>query len=479
VTIEEAERRVFLVFCATLTWIDMPWFPSSSAFVRPAAIWAMMFGLGLIALRPALGLRIDTKVILQILPWLLVALATTVLSLTLYDADWQFKERTRLGSGVREFLGAFIAICGFVYCANVVPLFKSRTQRIFSALSFGCWVSLAIASLQIGWFFFKNGACEALARVIEVTLLTRGQVGKVHGLAPEGSMFGDLAVTLIFPFFMGTMMQGDDVSWWSGKRWIPLAGMLVTVACIFGTVSRVALPALAVSLLVGGVLTARGLKQALSRLVPMAVAGAVLFAILLTLPAYRSALFSGFGALGSMENSVGSEQWSNVTRASEQLAAVKSLAAHPLGLGFGQFMFFSRQEMPWWAFLSPEVQAMYGNYRGLAAGYCSTVDCSAVYPDMKNLLLRLAIEWGPVVFIVILWKWGQLLWKLIKRARLHGTARDRFLVHALIPMPIMAIGVSSYLWLHWVFLLSYAMYAVHDSPPLRIIGEVREIAEAQ
>jgi hypothetical protein len=131
----------------------------------------------------------------------------------------------------------------------------------------------------------------------------------------------------------------------------------------------------------------------------------------------------------------------------------------------GQFMFFSHDSMPSWAFFSPEVQAMYGNYGGVASSYCSQVDCYSIYPDVKNLILRVAADWGPIAAIAALLFWAKLVWRLARRLRRRDDALDRFLIYALIPMPVISFGVSSYMWLHWIFALSLAAYVTGTNPP--------------
>lgn len=468
-SINRLEEWLFILFCGLLTWLDIKFFPLPGAFVRPASLLPMFLGVLLIAIRIAFRQKVHLEVLINLLPWCLLMVIITILSFFIYPhAELQIKERTRLVSCLRESLGIITVISCFTYCGHHLHHYEQLRSKIYRALDIGIYLSLFVGLVQIGWFFLHIPIFQWIGESVQFLFLYRGQTGKVHGLTPEGSMYADLCLTIILPVLLARVLYARQ----NAQPW-RLHAFLMTLAVLtlLGTSSRPGLIDLVIVLLFGGALTAKKLVRGLIRLASTATLLAMALALMLSIPQYSTILQASFANLTDIEAAYTSETWSNVTRASTQIAAYNILLKYPLGIGLGQYMFFAREQMPEWAFLSPEIQAMFGNYN-TGSPYCDIIDCTAVYADPKNMILRIGLDWSPITMLAACLVWCKLTVKLLILVRKRGGLDETFLFYSLLSMPILCVSVSSYMWAHWIFVLTFAYY-ITKSPRAK---EVKVIA---
>jgi hypothetical protein len=159
-----------------------------------------------------------------------------------------------------------------------------------------------------------------------------------------------------------------------------------------------------------------------------AAAARLLFPVILVLGALTGAVVaaSNFGDL--VFGVVQGESVSNITRLGFQVAAINIFAAQPLfGVGLGQFGFHVAENMPDWAFRSPEVRPM-------------LTYPLAPWPNVFSIYARISAELGLVGLLGWVLLWTGLALKLAARA-----SRDRILGSPVVswhyPVILNCIGV--------------------------------------
>lgn len=463
------ERLIGACFILFLPFNDFKFFLISGSYIRPFSFYFLCLGILLSFVSVVFGLRhfhlpkINFFIFISFLTFVLF-----VFSLFNGEFIYQLKERTQLFSLLREFFGFSLAVAVFYYSYYLIKNVFSL-KIVLSLLFLSALLPLFTGLFQSLWFFFKIDFFKNLSIIFEDYFLFRGQLGKAHGLSPEGSMLADQIVSIFIPFFLSGLICDKKNNWFISADFFFIT---LSFCVLFFTLSRVSIPLSFIVLLSGFYLREKNkLKFALKGLVVLVFLFLLLYFIFLFFlsdSAFVSSLIASFSNVNSIDDSIGAEAWSNVTRAALQIAGFGIFMDYPFGIGLGQYMFIYAKYLPDWASYSPEIQAMFGIY---TSKYCQTISCVDIYPDPKNLFLRLLLEFGITGFLYIFYVYIKSIISLnrIFTTYVQETSSLKcklyyrsvcFCFCSLVSFPFLSVAVSSFLWFHWWFICALTLYLI-------------------
>ena len=356
------QKVAWVLFLITLPVTSFPYLPSmigGVALVRPLSIYPLILLL-VIAIIPRLFSRPIPMTIGSILPFILIAIASSVLSL-LGDID------PMLGVTVGErVLRAMLTLGLGIAIYLTVSIFPRSPDELRSSLRWfyvGFILALFWGSLQAVYVLQFNPAYFQFLNRLQGYISTRKIFyNRVSGMTYEPNWFGEQISFLLIPWLLGSVLSGESVFRWRWRKvtveWILL---LWSIFILILTFSRAGLANLVFLLVLSLIFlrAPRGRTTTLGRSSLARWSRRILEAGLVL------ALFIGMVFTASTRNEFFSRIWNYWSEVKEQSlgdffeyigfgarfmyaeAAYNTYTANPvLGVGLGNYAFFFQEMLP-------------------------------------------------------------------------------------------------------------------------------------
>ena len=259
--IDHAGKIAWILFLVTLPVTSFPFFPGGfggGTLVRPLSIYPLI-ALFLLVILPRLFSRPLPRTLVSFLPFVLVALASTLL------AALQGIEPSQGISVVSRMIRALITL-GFgtavFFTVSLMPLSENDLRSSLRWLYAGFFAALFWGSLQaIYVVHYSNAWFEMLSKIQDYISIRRLFINRVSGMTYEPNWFADQISLLLLPWLISSVLNGYSVFGWRW-RWITIETFLLAwgIALLPFTYSRAGL-AVMLALVVLSVLFFRRGKQ--------------------------------------------------------------------------------------------------------------------------------------------------------------------------------------------------------------------------
>lgn len=469
---------IFTLTIITLPVLDWRWMLGLASYVRPLSLFPMLIGLGIYALTLKGDSKLPTtRAFFLFWSFFCWALVSTLLMAAISPGVGVLKGWTVESKSIREFLTLALGFMMYFYFSVMIT--KAEDVRRATKLIYFSFVPVAIAALiESGAIFLHLGVAQALDSVL-MAFRVQNQgtdYSKIMSLAPEGSMFADQLLSLFAPFAFAAIVTKCPV--FQRRIFGMSLDLLLLITSMFFLAicgSRTGL-VLSLALLGSGTMiaifftgrTISPIRKIAIIVVPIALLGGAA-----ATPQVRQAAAPIVASIAGVNQSIDSGIWSNITRAGNQVAAVKMFLDYPIaGVGTGGYAFHYAEYIPDWALFSPEVQAYLGIYDRRFAAACPDCQIDAILngllADPKGLIARIAAETGIIGLGLMGAFWFVLLrrsWRAFRAPTepyVKGLALGCLL--SLIDILFLTFNISSYVWAHWY--LIYAMAAALPDPKI-------------
>lgn len=454
---------------------SFPFFPitfGSATSVRPAALYplaalAITFFIAYIA-----TVGRFSRVILPLLLFIAIATISTVISLVLPLES--FKGHTQLDRGFRAFVSLLIGVLFYLitttYLNNEWKLHNTLRTIYLAYTLVATW-----STFQIIYIVFHVPSFYLLLNSVQRFFSIRPLLaGRASGLAFEPSWAAHQLNILLFPLLLSSVIQNFSVFRRRGlTKMISFEKILLiwSVIILVFTFSR---GAIATFTIIGAIITLRSLQRLnLARL--LRALGVVL--VFLALVVYIGGQNPYFATLWRTAYTTPLEFARGIgvdPRLAYWIVALKTYIHYPvLGVGLGNTGFMFPALIPDWAKTSPEI-----------AAYLDPA--TPIFPNPKNLLLRILSETGTVGFLLFFW-WLATLFRLSFRlrrcesqvAQVVGVAGIISLAAFLLESLSLDSLALPYAWVSFGIITSSSrIYGGHaDSRPLQVSPHVTGLAK--
>jgi len=237
------------IFCAVavacLPFMDWPYMLGLSSYVRPLALFPVIAGCGVLALRlvtapgaPRLAVSRPFCLFLLFAAWAFVA---SPLVMLLDPGAAAVKGQTPLARYAREALGLGAGLAAYAYFSLAIRHWRQGvTAARIVMLVFP--LTLGAVLIQAGWLFLGIDALKSLDRHVLGLVQAHQAIVKASGLAPEASMLADQLLSVVIPFALAGLALrhslfrvrplGASVEFWT---------LLGAVTALLFTLSRLGL----------------------------------------------------------------------------------------------------------------------------------------------------------------------------------------------------------------------------------------------
>ena len=406
------QRIAWAVFLLALPITSFPYFPPAiggEALVRPLALYPLIILL-LLAVLPRLVWRPLPKTIIPLLPFVLVAMASSLLSLLR-----GIEPALGVSASIRVLRGMFTLGIGCSIYLTIGLLPDSVDDLRFSLRWIYAGVSLALlwGSLQAIYIFrYDPTWFNFLDRLQGYISIRHLFVDRISGFAYEPHWFADQIILLCLPWSLAAVLSGYTIFPWRW-RWLTIEWVLTgwSVLLLPFTYSRAGLLNLVVLTFFGVLLfrarqrtpsaPPRNQPAALRPLLPLRRYLDVLLAILIVvIPMYfvgtRNSFFARIWGYWQKPSVTLTDYLSYLgfdARVIYGVAALNTYQAYPiLGVGLGNYAFYFEEMLPYRPIYEvPEVLRVTTPEKGRDRLITS-----------KNFYLRLLAETGIIGAIVFL-----------------------------------------------------------------------------
>jgi hypothetical protein len=356
-------RTAWAALLVALPVTSFPYFPRAiggEALVRPLSLYPVLFLFPIVIL-PRLIRRPLPKNLLSLLPFILVAVAVSALSL-LRGIE------PALGISVepRVLRGIFTLAIGCAFFLTIALLPDTAGDLRFSLRCIYAGVSLALlwGAVQAYNILAPRPALSALLQKVQSRISIRPlQDGRISGMTYEPHWFAEQIILLLLPYTLAAILNDYTVFRWRWRR-VTIEWLLLSWAVVLlnFTYSRAGLLNLVITIIIGVILfRPRGHKQALtaSRIkIPhlmRAAVGLLVASVLLITPIY----------LIGTQNPFFARLWGYWQRPDASLegyltylgfdarlvyaqAAYNIYTAYPItGVGLGNYAFYFEEMLPY------------------------------------------------------------------------------------------------------------------------------------
>lgn len=244
-------RLAWIIFLISLPVTSFPFFPfevGGSTLVRPLSIYPMMV-LSILVILPRLFTSPLPRTLLSLFPFLLVALAATLI------ASLQGIESAQgvsvLARSIRALVTLFLGVA-FYLTVVLWPQSKEDLRSSLRWVYLGFSLALLWGSLQAMYVVrFSPGWFDLLSKIQGYISTRRLFPNRVSGLTYEPNWFADQLSFLLLPWLLASILTGQSAFSWRWRRltieWL-LLGWVVLILPF--TYSRAGLFILVVLLLV-------------------------------------------------------------------------------------------------------------------------------------------------------------------------------------------------------------------------------------
>ena len=216
--LQTTQRVAWAAFLLALPITSFPYFPPSiggDALVRPLSLYPLIILL-VLAVLPKLFTRPTPKVILSLLPFVLVAITSSLLSLLSgIEPALGVSVQARVLRGLLTLaIGCAIYLTIALLPDTILDL-RFTLQWIYAggtlALFWGSLQAIYIAYFTPRWFNF-------LASIQQHISIRRLRVDRVAGMTYEPHWFADQIITLTLPWALASVLTGYTVFPWRWRR---------------------------------------------------------------------------------------------------------------------------------------------------------------------------------------------------------------------------------------------------------------------
>jgi len=237
--LQPVERVAWALFLLFLPVTSFPFMPSAlggGALVRPLSLYPLIILL-IITTIPALVRRPVPKTLIALLPFILIAVGSSVISL-LQDID------PALGIPVSErILRALVTLAiGAAIYATVV-LTPRSAEALRSSLRWlyaGFSLALIWGSLQAVYIvYYSQGYFQLLQKVQRLISIRKLFTTRISGMTYEPNWFAEQISLMLVPWLLASVLTGTSVFRWRW-RWLTIEWILLvwSVAVLVFTFSR-------------------------------------------------------------------------------------------------------------------------------------------------------------------------------------------------------------------------------------------------
>jgi O-antigen ligase len=245
-------RLAWILFLVSLPVTSFPYLPfevGGGTLVRPLAIYPML-ALFILVTLPRLLTNSLPRTLLSFFPFLLVALAATLLA-SLQDIE-PAQGVSLLERAVRALATLFLG-AAFYLTVVLWPLNRADLHSSLKWFYAGFALALFWSTLQVLYVVrFSPGWFDLLSEIQEYISIRRLFPNRVSGLTYEPNWFADQISFLYLPWLLGSILTGYSAFSWRWRRltveWFLLAW---AVAVLPFTYSRAGLVILVATLLAG------------------------------------------------------------------------------------------------------------------------------------------------------------------------------------------------------------------------------------
>jgi len=389
---------ILLLFALPVT--SFPFFPvtlGETTLVRPLALYPLAVLSATFFVTYVVRVGRFSRLILPLLLFVLAAITATVISPILPLKP--FKGQTQLDRGIRAIISLMIGVLFYfitaAYLSSELNLYKTLQIIYFAYTLVAAW-----STFQIAYIVFDVPSLHSFASSVQRLFSIRPLLAdRVSGFALEPSWAAHQLNVLLFPLLLSSVVHNFSVFRHRGlKKLLSFEKILLiwSVIILIFTFSRGGIATfIAIS-----TITFLGFSQGSSLARSLRALGIIL--VFLTLVFYIGGQNPYFATLWrtayttpvDFARGIGADP-----RLAYWIVAFKTYIHYPLlGVGLGNTGFMFPALIPEWAKTSPEI-----------AAYLDPA--TPIFPNPKNLLLRVLSETGTVGFLLFLW-WLASLFRL-------------------------------------------------------------------
>jgi hypothetical protein len=356
-------RFFWALFLVTLPVTSFPYFPPAiggDALVRPLAIYPLII-LFILAVLPALFRRPVPRITLILIPFVLIAVASSLISLLR-----GIEPALGISVNARVLRGIFTLLIGCITYLSVSLLPEKPDDLRFSLkwIYAGCWIALVWSSLQAVYIVHFNPAWfEFLSRIQQFISIRRLLPDRISGLTYEPHWFAEQMVLLFIPGMLTSAISGYSIYKWHW-RWLSVEriGIIWALLVLPFTFSRAGLLDLLIlilgsSLLIGSLkvpLSSQPLfrvEKRLGKQFSRIVIVLLVVGIPIVLTGTRNSFFSRIWNYWTREGASIPGYLTSLgfdARMAYSQAAFNTYKEHPfLGVGLGNYAFYLEEMLPY------------------------------------------------------------------------------------------------------------------------------------
>jgi len=363
------QRIAWAAFLIALPVTSFPFFPPAiggEALVRPLSIYPLMVLL-LLAVLPRLITRPVPKTLLPLLPFVLVALASSLLSLLR-----GIEPALGVSADARVLRGMFTLMIGCAIYLTTALLPDTVEDLRFSLrwIYIGGTLAIFWGSLQAIYIIrFDQRWYNLLAKLQTYISIRPLLSDRISGFTYEPHWFSDQILVLLLPWLLAAVLSGYTVFHWRW-RWLTIEWLLLgcSILILPFTYSRTGLVNLAILILVSLLLFGPRLwrkknanpsktgKTVLWRLpIFSSFLVILLVGVILAFPIYfigtKNPFFARLWSYWGKENASMSDYMAYLgldARISYGLTAYNTYLSYPiLGVGVGNYVFYFEEMLPY------------------------------------------------------------------------------------------------------------------------------------
>jgi O-antigen ligase len=356
-------RVVWACFLVTLPVTSFPYFPPAiggETLVRPLTIYPLII-LILFVVLPRLFSRPVPRTFISLLPFMLVATASSLLSLLR-----GIEPALGISVTARIFRGMFtLAIgCATYLTLSLLPEEPSDLNYSLKWIYAGCAMALFWSSLQVIYIIHFNPTWfNFLSRIQEHISIRRLLTDRISGLTYEPHWFADQMILLLVPGTLAAVLSGHTIFRWRW-RWLTIEHLLLGWAILVlpftfsrsGLLNLVLLAALSAFFFhIRSKPIRRSAPKHHERWSSIPMVRVALVLLVVSLPVYlagtRNTFFSRLWGYWFRDDATLSGYISSLgfdARAAYSQAAFNTFAKYPfLGVGLGNYGFYLEEMLPY------------------------------------------------------------------------------------------------------------------------------------
>mgnify|MGYP001237658476 CR=1 FL=1 len=221
-----AQKVAWAALLFTLPVTSFPYFPPAlggDALVRPLAVYPLIL-LGVLAVLPALFIRPVSRTVLTLLPFVLIALVSSLASLLR-----GIEPALGISVEARVLRGVITLAIGCAFYVTIATFPQTRQDLDFSLrwIYAGGLAALFWGSLQAAGIFFSSQSLFAFLEKAQTYISIRPlRPDRISGLTYEPHWFAEQMILLLLPWTLAAALNGYSVYRWRW-RWLSVEWLIV------------------------------------------------------------------------------------------------------------------------------------------------------------------------------------------------------------------------------------------------------------